>query len=453
LLSRLPAPVVVLASFAGLIALGALLLRLPAASTGEPLTLLDSVFTATSAVCVTGLAVFDPGTRLTPFGQLVLLGLIQAGGLGLMTFAIFVLLLLGRQISFRDRLVIEDTMHHSPARELRRLIGYVLLFTFTIEAAGAISLWLRWRADFPAGRAAYLSVFHSISAFCNAGFSLFSDNLMRYRSDLATNLVVTGLIVIGGLGFLVNMELRDQLLVRLRGQRAPRLTLHTRIVLVVTAALLVAGTFGFLIAEWRNLLEGLPLSEKLLVAWFQGVTPRTAGFNTVDYGKAATPTLFFTIFLMFIGASPGSTGGGVKTTALGLLLALLRARYSGRGRAMLFGRTIPNPVMDRALSVTLLSWVLASAALLLLAASELGVQPHAEARPQFIQLMFETVSAFGTVGLSTGITPALTPPGKLLIVLLMFVGRLGPLTVALAAGRRRADRARFRYAEENVMVG
>jgi trk system potassium uptake protein TrkH len=210
---------------------------------------------------------------------------------------------------------------------------------------------------------------------------------------------------------------------------------------------------GFLIAEWSNLLRGLSLPEKLLASWFHSVTTRTTGFNSVDDGQAAAATLFSTIFLMFVGASPGSAGGGVKTTALGLLLALLRARYRGRGRATIFHRTIPHAVMDRALSVVLLAWILTSVALLVLAVAELGPAPHAGARPGFIELMFEAVSAFGTVGLSTGITPSLSPAGKMLIVLLMFAGRLGPLTIALAAGRKSTGRVRFRYAEENVMVG
>jgi trk system potassium uptake protein TrkH len=452
MLSKVSPAVVILGSFAAAIAVGALLLSLPAAAT-ERLSVVDAIFTATSAVCVTGLTVVDTGSRLTAFGQVVVLLLFQAGGLGIMTVAMFVVLLLGRSVSFRDHMVIEDSMHHSPTAELGRLLRYVLAFTFVAEVAGAALLWLRWRNDFPAGRAVYLSVFHAVSAFCNAGFSLFSDSLVRYRADPHVNLVTTLLIVSGGLGFLVNMELRDQVVLRLKGRRPPRLSLHSRIVLTVTASLLVFGMVGFLASESRNLLQGLPLSEKLLASWFQAVTPRTAGFNTVDYGHAATATLFFTIFLMFVGASPGSTGGGVKTTALGLLLLLLRARYRGRARAMAFRRTIPHAVMDRALSVVLLSWILTSAALLLLTATELGSAPHSGAPPDFIQLMFETVSAFGTVGLSTGITPSLSPAGKMLIALLMFTGRLGPVTVALASGRKAPGRVRFRYAEENVMVG
>ena len=450
--TNLSPAVVIFGSFAATIAAGALLLSLPIAAT-ERLSVVDAVFTATSAVCVTGLAVVDTGTALTTFGQVVVLVLCQVGGLGLMTFAMFVVLLLGRQVSFRDHMVIEDTMHHSPSAEIGKLLRYVLTFTFTVEAVGAVLLWLRWRHDFPAGRALYLSVFHSVMAFCNAGFSLFPDSLIRYRSDVAVNAVVTALIISGGLGFLVNMELRDQAVMRFSGRRPPRLSLHTRIVLAVTGALLALGMAGFLVSEWQNLLRGMPLTEKLLAAWFQSVTPRTAGFNTVDYGQAATATLFFTIFLMFIGASPGSTGGGVKTTALGLLLALLRARYRGRGRATMFERTIPHAVMDRAISVILLSWILASSALLLLTVAEHGVAPHAAVRPPFIDLMFEAVSAFATVGLSTGITPSLSPAGKMVLVLLMFAGRLGPVTIALAAGRKAPGRVRFRYAEENVMVG
>lgn len=450
--AHVPPAVAIFGSFAAAIVAGAVLLSLPVAAT-QPLSVVDAIFTATSAVCVTGLAVVDTGTALTPFGQVVVLVLCQVGGLGLMTFAMFVVVLLGRQVSFRDHMVIEDTMHHSPSAEIGKLLRYVLTFTFSVEAVGAVLLWLRWREDFPDGRAIYLSVFHSVMAFCNAGFSLFPDSLMRYRGDLYVNAVITLLIISGGLGFLVNMELRDQALMRFAGKRPPRLSLHTRVVLVVTASLLALGMAGFLVSEWENLLRGMPLSEKLLAGWFQAVTPRTAGFNTVDYGQAATATLFFTIFLMFVGASPGSTGGGVKTTALGLLLALLRARYRGRGRAMMFERTIPHAVMDRAISVILLSWILTSSALLLLTVAEQGVAPHAEARPQFIDLMFEAVSAFGTVGLSTGITPSLSPAGKMLLALLMFAGRLGPVTIALAAGRKAPGRVRFRYAEENVMVG
>jgi trk system potassium uptake protein TrkH len=431
---------------------GTALLSLPVAQAGEPVSLVDALFTSTSAVCVTGLTVVDTGTRFSPFGQAVVLALIQVGGLGLMTFAVFVGVLLGRKVAFTDRMVIQDSMHHTPKAGVRRLVRYVLAFTLAVEAAGAAFLWLRFRGQFPAGEAVWLSVFHSVSAFCNAGFGLLPDNLVRYRGDPLVNLAITGLIVVGGLGFLVNMELWDLARARLRGGRAPLLTLHARLVLVVSAALLGVGMVAFLLLEWENVLREMPLGERLLASWFQSVTPRTAGFNTIDYGRVSSDTLFFTIFLMFVGASPGSTGGGIKTTTFGLLVALVVARWRGRGRATLFYRTIPHAVMDRALTIALLAWVLVSLAVGLLVFTETHGRPFAVAEPRFLALMFEAVSAFGTVGLSTGITPSLSAWGKLVLVALMFVGRVGPLTLVLAVGPRQ-ERGRFRYAEENVMVG
>jgi trk system potassium uptake protein TrkH len=444
--------VILAGSFAVAILLGTLLLSLPFAQAGGPLSPLDALFTATSAVCVTGLTVVDTGSRFSPAGQAVVLALIQLGGLGLMTFAVFVGVLLGRRVAFTDRMVIQDSMHHTPKAGLRRLVRYVLVFTLACEAAGALLLWLRFRGQLPSGEAAWQSVFHSVSAFCNAGFCLLPDSLVRYRGDLLVNLSITGLVIVGGLGFLVNMELRDQVLQRLRGRRAPLVTLHTRLALTVTAALLLGGMLVFLALEWDNVLRGLPVEERLLASWFQSVTPRTAGFNTIDYGRASPDTLLVTIFLMFVGASPGSTGGGLKTTTFGLLVALVIARWRGRGRASVFRRTIPHAVMDRALTLTLLAWALVSMAIGLLVLTETHGLPFAVAEPRFLALMFEAVSAFGTVGLSTGITSSLSPAGKLVLVALMFAGRVGPLTLVLAVGPRQ-QKGRFRYAEENVMVG
>jgi len=444
--------VILAGSFALVIGGGTLLLSLPFAHAGEPVSLLDALFTSTSAVCVTGLTVVETGSRFSPAGQAVVLALIQVGGLGLMTFAVFVGVLLGRKVAFTDRMVIQDSMHHTPKAGVRRLVRYVLAFTLATEAAGAALLWLRFRGELPAGEAVWHSVFHSVSAFCNAGFGLLADNLVRYRGDVLVNLVITGLIVVGGLGFLVNMEVWDRARVRLRGGRAPLCTLHTRLVLTVTAAFLVGGTAAFLALEWGNVLRDLPLGERVLAAWFQSVTPRTAGFNTIDFGQVSSDTLFFTIFLMFVGASPGSTGGGIKTTTFGLLVALVVARWRGHGRATVFHRTIPHAVMDRALTLALLAWALVSLAVGLLVATETRGVPAGEAAPRFLALMFEAVSAFGTVGLSTGITPSLSGAGKLVLVALMYAGRVGPLTLVLAVGPR-TDRGRFRYAEENVMVG
>jgi len=414
------------------------------------LTLLEALFTATSAVCVTGLTVVDTGSRFTPSGQAVILGLIQIGGLGIMSYAVFVALLLGRDVSFVDRRAVQDSLQHSPSPELFRLVRYMLVFTFLAESAGALLLWLRLRGT--PGGGAWVSVFHSVSAFCNAGFSLWPDSLVRWRGDLVVNAVVSGLILVGGLGFLVNLELRSALGAALRRRRLPRLSLHTRLVLTVSAVLLAGGMLGFLWLEWGNLLAGLPLREKLLASWFQAVTPRTAGFNTVDYARLAPATLFVTLFLMMVGASPGSTGGGIKTTTLGLVAALLVGRWRGRGRATLFNRTIPHAVMDRALTLLILAVVFVSLGSGLLLVTEGHHVPFEEAQPGLAALVFEAVSAFGTVGLSTGVTPSLSVAGQIVIIVLMFVGRVGPLTLVLAVGPG-PDRGRFRHAEENVMVG
>jgi trk system potassium uptake protein TrkH len=445
-------PSVLLAlSFAAAIGVGTVLLALPVSTVGSPVTVLEALFTATSAVCVTGLTVVDTGTRFSPFGQWVILGLIQAGGLGIMTYALFATLLLGRRISFQHRLVLQDSLHHSPTTRLKALLRHVVVLTLLIEATGAALLWLHWHGELP-DRAAYLAVFHAVSAFCNAGFSVFPDGLVRFRGDLVVNAVITGLIIVGGLGFLVSLELRDRLLQRLRGERPAPLSLHARLVVTVTAALLVYGFVGFLVLEWDNLLRGLPPHETLLAAWFQSVTPRTAGFNTVDYGRATAATLYLTVFLMFVGASPGSTGGGIKTTSCGLIVALFHARWRGRGRATLFRRTVPHEAMDRAVALTLLSLALVGTSVLVLTFVEQRFAPANTSGPPFLALLFEAVSAFGTVGLSAGITASLTPLGKLVIIALMFVGRVGPLTVALAAGHSE-EKGRIRYAEENVMVG
>ena len=286
------------------------------------MSLLDALFTATSATCVTGLTVVDTGSRFSAFGQAVVLGLIQLGGLGIMTFAVFTGIALGGRVAFRAARRSRDPCstpraRRAPAAALRGGLHA------GSEAAGAVVLWLRFAPGAPAGAAVWSAVFHSVSAFCNAGFSLFPDNLVRYRGDLLVNVGITGLVILGGLGFLASLELRDQLVARLRRVRPPQPTLHTRLVLLATARSCWAATLVYLVLEWGNVLRGLPVAERLLAAWFLSVTPRTAGFNTVDYGQLSSETLFFTIFLMFVGAAPGSTGGGIKITTFGLLVALV----------------------------------------------------------------------------------------------------------------------------------
>lgn len=437
-------------SFAVAILIGTSLLMLPVMVNGDSLDFIDAFFTATSAVCVTGLIVVDTSTKFTPLGQTIILLLMQIGGLGIMTFSIVFVLIAGKKISFKERLMIQDSFTHSPTKDIRTIVISVIKLTLAVEFIGATLLFIRWSGDFPFMQALFISVFHSVSAFCNAGFSLFPNSLMDYKADLMINLTVTTLILTGGIGFLVIMDLHHFLFQR-EGQ-IKRLSLHSKLVLITSSVLVVVGTVLFYILERDNVLEGIGLGEGILVSYFQSVTARTAGFNTVDFAILSPEALFFIIMLMFIGASPGSTGGGVKTSTLGVLVALSKNRYLGRDEVSLFKRTIPKDVVGRAISIMIISLVVVILFVMLLLIVEKGEMGYLDRRAHFLSILFETVSAFGTVGLSTGVTPGLTVTGKLLVSLLMFIGRLGPLTIALAVGRRMAE-GRFSYSEERVMTG
>jgi trk system potassium uptake protein len=439
-------------TFAGLILVGTLLLMLPAASTGPALSWVDALFTATSATCVTGLVVVDTGADLSLFGQWIVLLLIQCGGLGIMTFSTVFILFMGGRLSFIGRTVLQDTFTHGPDTRLASLIKHVLLLTLFLEALGAALLFLRFVGLYPPGQALYYSLFHAISAFCNAGFSLFPDNFMGFREDPLLNLTICGLIIAGGLGFLVLVEVKRLVFARSSPPTSRRLSVHSKIVLSLTLILLIGGTLGFLIFEWHGGLGDLPLPDKLMAAFFQSVTTRTAGFNTLDFGRLASITLFFAISLMFIGAGSGSTAGGIKVNTLGVLLALSRAHLRGEQAVNLFHRTLTPTVVARAVAVFAVSLVVVHVATMALVVTEMGFTPHAQNGRLFLELLFEVVSAFGTVGLSTGVTPTLSGPGKVILVLVMFTGRLGPLAIALGLfGRER--KARLEYAESSVMVG
>jgi len=430
---------------------GTLLLMTPWASTGTPLGFVDALFTATSATCVTGLIVVDTGRDLTPFGQTVVLTLIQLGGLGIMTYSSVFLLVVGRGLSFRGEALIEETLGRKTRTSPQRLVRDVFRFTFVIEAAGTVLLSIGFARTMPWPDAVYAGVFHSISAFCNAGFSLFSTSFSDYRGDWLLNLTVMGLIVAGGLGFMVLEDLADAWQDVRRG-RKPRLHLHTKVVLVTTGVLVLGGAAGVWAFEARNALAGLPWHEQVLACLFQSVTARTAGFNTLDYATLTNTTLFLSILLMFIGASPGSCGGGIKTSTFAVVFGLFRDRLRARERVSLFRRTVPEETVGRAVAIVMASFTFVTLATFALLATELGSVPHGEAGGTFLEILFETVSAFGTVGLSTGVTPDLTVPGRLLVTFVMFVGRVGPLTLAMAVGRKR-EPGRFLYAEENLMVG
>jgi trk system potassium uptake protein TrkH len=435
---------VLLLSLLVLIAGGTLLLRLPLSSTGDPLTILDALFTATSAVCVTGLIVVDTPRELSLAGQLIVLALIQLGGLGYMAVTTVVVVGLGRQLTVHERLTLQEALNVHSMEGLVRFVFTVLKLTLAFELAGAVILAARWVDDYGFGRAAYLGLFHAVSAFNNAGFALFSDSLMRFRGDWVVNLVVTTLIICGGLGFVVLTEL---------GQvRRRRLSIHTQLVLLLTIGLIVSATVFFFFVERGNpaTLATLSLPEAMLTAYFQAVTARTAGFNTVDIGMMMPASLFLLLVLMFIGASPGGTGGGVKTSTFSITVAAIWAMIRGRAEPTLLKRRIPPALVARAFSICLIGFL----ALNLVA----GLLLVTEGR-HLLPVLFEATSAFGTVGLSMGEAGApislsghFSAAGKLLTVIIMIVGRVGPLTLAVAIARP-APHPRIRYPEGRVLVG
>jgi trk system potassium uptake protein TrkH len=439
-------------SYALAILVGAVLLATPLAANGEPLSFLDALFTATSAQCVTGLVVVDTGTRLSLFGQSVVLLLIQIGGLGITTFSVYLFIYLRVGVSARGRWIINETLMHTPISSWRELINDIVIMTFIIEAAGTALLSVTFIPQHGFWFGLYYAMFHSVSAFCNAGFSLFPDNLVGFRGDALVNVTVMALIILGGIGFLVIRELLQVGRIRARqAKQKVKLSLHTKIVLVTTALLIIYGAVMIGGLEVRGALAGMPLMEGVWTALFQSVTARTAGFNTIDLNLLSAPTLFLMIFLMFIGASPGSAGGGVKTTSLALFFAIFYCRLKGSPHTNLFRRTIPADVITKALTLVILASILIGLALFGLLVVQSPDMAH-ENKREFLGYLFETFSAFGTVGLSIGATAKLNVLGKWIIILLMFAGRVGLLTVAFAiAGRTRLHAAQ--YAEENIMIG
>jgi trk system potassium uptake protein TrkH len=446
-------------TFAVTTLIGAFLLTLPIAVRDvRQISFVDALFTSASSVCVTGLAVNVISRTYTPFGQAVILALVQVGGLGIMVLYGFFAVLAGRRLSTRHATAMAELVDVNSMAELRRTLAGIVLFTLLIEAAGALVLYQAFQIDpdvlrgpevdaaaAGAGNLWWAAVFHSVSAFCNAGFSLFRDNLMPFRGDFLVSLTIAALIVIGGLGFPVWFELFSRVVTRLRGRRPTRLSLHTRSVLVASAALILIGTLAFLILEAFHTQSGMPWWERVLTSLFQSVVTRTAGFNTLDFSAMAPATWLMTCVLMFIGASPGSTGGGIKTTTFTVLVASLRAELRGRSSANLWGRSVGPLVARKAFGVTLLSLAVVVALVFLMLLTE---------RFDALRLTFEVVSALATVGLSTGITPELSTAGKLLIVLAMFLGRVGPLTLAIALARNQEEKAApVELPEERIGIG
>lgn len=432
-------------SVAGLIGAGTLLLWIPLAAARDPLTLLQALFTATSAVCVTGLIVVDTPNDLSLFGQVVVLLLMQAGGLGYMALTTVVAVALGKQLSVHERLTLQETLHVETMDGLARFVMLVFKMTIAVEAAGALVLAARWAGEMGVARALYFGLFHAVSAFNNAGFALFRDNLIPYRDDPVVTLTVALLLVVGGLGYVVLTELA-------RGHAPGRLSVHARLVLTMSAALVVAGTIAVFALEHGNprTLGGLSTWQALHASFFQAVSPRTAGFNTIDIGGLTPATLFVFIVLMFIGAAPGGTGGGIKVTTLGITVAALWATVRGAPDAVLFKRRLGPELVARAFFVSLIAFLAVNGVAVLLLIVE---------GTPFLPTLFEAVSAAGTVGLSTGegggplsLASRFGPAGQLLIVLTMYMGRIGPLTLAIAVARGPTP-PRVRYPEGTVLVG
>lgn len=446
LLGTRPERRVVLA-FAGAILVGTILLALPVSSSGARLSLVDALFTATSAICVTGLVVVDTATAFSRFGQVVLLLLIQVGGLGMMTLATALLLSLASRLSFRHAVLVTASLAADQRVRPRSLVRAVVATALVFEGVGTVLLFLRFRTTSPPGTALFDAVFHAVSAFCNAGFSTWSDSLVRYAGDVYVLSVVAALVISGGLGFVVIREIAVGL-----HTRHWRLSLHTKICLGATAVLLVFGAVGFLLAESSNLLAD---QDPLLAganAVFQSVTVRTAGFNALDQARLTETSIALTILLMFIGACPGSTGGGIKTTTFAILVLAALGRLAGRRSLSVFRRSVSLDSQQKASTVVLLALGVLGLLFTVLMFVEERPIPHLESQGLFVESLFEAVSAFATVGLSLGATATLQTGGKFVIMILMFVGRVGLLTLAFSLSRGlRAGQ--LVYPDEDVMVG
>jgi trk system potassium uptake protein len=434
-----PAHILIL-GFMTLIIIGTSLFMIPAATKDRHhLSLIDALFEATSAVCVTGLAVVDTGTTFTLFGQIVLLALIQVGGWGFMTSGVLMFIAMGRRIGFKQRMLLQESMNTFSLKGIIQLLKRVIVITLTVEAIGASVLAARWSQEMSVGKAIYYGIFHSISAFNNAGFGLEPDSLMKWVGDPVVNIVITGLFIVGGIGFFVIADLLEK-------KKFTRVSLHTKIVVTFTLLLNVVSTLLIFALEFNNpeTLGSLSTSDKWWAAYFQGVVTRTAGFNSIDISQMTLSSLVLMMGLMFIGAAPGSTGGGIKVTTFAVLILTLGAVISNKEEINLFRRRIPSSLVFRSLAIAVSGMIFIFVIFFLLTITERGAEMHL--------IAFETVSAFGTVGMSAGLTADLSPWGKILITIMMFIGRVGPLTMAFALAIH-TKKANLRYAEEKILIG
>ncbi|AFY68687.1 potassium uptake protein, TrkH family [Thalassoporum mexicanum PCC 7367] len=442
--------------FLAVIIFGTILLSLPIANVEGNWEPLIALFTSTSAVCVTGLSVVDVGQHYTPLGQLILLGLFQIGGLGYMTATTFLLVLVGRRFSLRDRIALQHALDIPGIKGGVQLVKSIISTTLLLELTGVFLLlyaFSRDRSDLPFLTNVWQAIFHSVSAFNNAGFSLFSSSLVNYAGSPIVNFTITGLIIVGGIGYQVIMEVYNWLQIKLRRSNAPiLLSLQFKVAVSSTVFLLAIGTLAFFLTEFTNnqTLGALSFPKQALAAWFQSVTSRTAGFNTIDTGAMTMTGLFTTIALMFIGACPGSTGGGIKTTTMFLLLGCTRSALQGREDILLFNRQVPAVLVFKAIAVAVGSMFTLVISIVLLSITEADL--ITKSGYSFIHILFEAVSAFATVGLSMGITPEVSDLGRLILVGTMYIGRVG-VVVLMAALIAEPEPSLVKYPEETLLVG
>lgn len=425
-------------SFLLVIFAGAVLLSLPFSSAkGVPTNFLDSYFTANSATCVTGLVTLDTGVHFSLFGLIVIMALMQVGGLGYMTFSTFMVLVFRQKLFISKKLALQEALNLYSTRDVLSVLKKIFGIVFVLEGLGAAILFAHWMPEMGAKKASLYAVFHAISAFNNAGFALPKNfaNLTPFAADWVVNLTITTLIIIGGIGFMVIADII--------GRR--KLSLHSKIAIAATLVLIICGTLFILALEYHNpnTLGPMGLKDKALVSYFQAVTPRTAGFNTIDTSKIIPATALFTMLLMFIGASPGGTGGGVKTTTFSLILATIWATLRGYRDTHIFDRRIPAETVRRAFTIASLSLTVIAIAIFALGNIE---------KFSIMEISFEVFSAFGTVGLSLGITPYLSSIGKIIIIAVMFIGRVGPLTLLLALSMGQKE-PRIELPKEGLSIG
>lgn len=432
---------ILLLSFVVIILIGTVFLSLPIASyEGVENSPLTALFTATSAVSVTGLSVVDVSTTYNYFGKTIILILIQLGGLGIMTFSSILMMIIGKRISYEEKKILKEDLNQEALGGIVRFIRTLMAIVFTIEGVGAILLFTQFRKDYSFLKAIYYSVFHSVSAFCNAGFSLFSDSLEGFKGNFVVNMTISGLIILGGIGFAV---INSYIL--FFKTRRKKFNLTSKLALKITVLLLISGTVLFYFVERTNpaTIGNLTFVEKWIASFFQSVTTRTAGFNSVPMDKMKPASIFMFLLFMFVGASPGSTGGGIKTTTFGVILFYIIGIIRGESEINISNRRISWEVLNRAMVILVISLLYVSFVSLALLSIEQG---------DFVKIVFEAVSAFGTVGLSMGLTPELSTASRVIIIITMLIGRAGPLTVALAVGEKK-KKLKIRYPKENILVG